>query len=138
MTWLVVRASAGVSDLGRGDEVLGVGCSPRSSRPLFVRLSLAFGVIGALVVLLSVASPPLANADTCENMDSLKVPGAEKQDNYCLADLTTKSLIAEGRTNVDDWEGLNSAASTNPPGAVPGIQIDGYFPDDSNTNNNNG
>jgi hypothetical protein len=103
-----------------------------------VRLSLAFGVVGALVILLSVTSPTLANAASCENMDSLQVSGAEKQYNYCLADLTTKSLIAEGCTNPDDWEGLNSAASTNPPGAVPGIQIDGYFPDDSNTNTNNG
>lgn len=71
---------------------------------------------------------------TCANIGALQVPGAEKQDKICLADLTTKYLVAVNRTDASDWGALHSQATRNPPGAVPGIQIDGYFPDTSTSN----
>jgi len=71
---------------------------------------------------------------SCAAIGSINVPGAEKQDKTCLADLTTKYLVAVNRTDISDWVTLHSQATRNPPGAVPGIQIDGYFPDTSTTN----
>ena len=71
---------------------------------------------------------------SCAGIGSINVPGAEKQDKICLADLTTKYLVAVNRTDASDWATLHSQATRNPPGAVPGIQIDGYFPDTSTTN----
>lgn len=70
----------------------------------------------------------------CANAASINVPGAEKQDKICLPDLTTKYLVAVNRTDISDWGTLHSQSTRNPPGAVPGIQIDGYFPDTSTTN----
>jgi hypothetical protein len=67
----------------------------------------------------------------------LRVPGAEKQVTACLDDLTTAGTVASGHTNRADWAGLNASGTRNPSG-VPGIQVDGYFPDDSTTNTNNG
>ena len=117
--------------------MLEFGCSPRILRPLLVNLSLVSGVVVALAILLSVVSPAQAQVTPCENMDSLQVPGAEKQDKYCLPDLTTEGLVDGVTTNRSDWEGLHAAETINPPEPVPGIQIDGYFPDDSATNCNN-
>ena len=71
---------------------------------------------------------------TCASINAINVPGAEKQDKICLADLSTKYLVAVNRTDISDWGTLHSQATRNPPGAVPGIQIDGYFPDTSTTN----
>jgi hypothetical protein len=45
--------------------------------------------------------------------------------------------VATGHTVAADWAGLTSAALPQPVG-VPGIQIDGYFPDTSTTNINHG
>lgn len=78
-----------------------------------------------------------AGAASCEGVDSTTVPGAERQDEYCLEDLTTEGTQPAGRTNRNDWEGLNASGTENPPGEVPGIQIDGYFPDDTDNGNNN-
>ncbi|MEO5670242.1 MAG: tannase/feruloyl esterase family alpha/beta hydrolase [Ramlibacter sp.] len=75
-----------------------------------------------------------AQLGTCAAMAAINVPGAEKQDKICLADLSTRYLIAMNRTDVSDWGTLHSQATRNPAGAVPGIQIDGYFPDTSTTN----
>jgi predicted esterase len=55
----------------------------------------------------------------------------------CLDDLTTPGLVAAGRTNPADWAGLHAAGTVNPTG-VPGVQVDGYFPDGSTGNTNNG
>jgi hypothetical protein len=41
-----------------------------------------------------------------------------------------------GHANPKDWAGLNAEETDNPSG-VSGLQIDGYFPDDSRTNTNN-
>ncbi|TFZ04487.1 tannase/feruloyl esterase family alpha/beta hydrolase [Ramlibacter rhizophilus] len=76
--------------------------------------------------------PPLAG--TCTNIGAITVPGAEKQDAICLADLSTRYLVAVNRTDASDWGALHSQQTRNPSGAVPGIQIDGYFPDTSTSN----
>jgi hypothetical protein len=65
------------------------------------------------------------------------VPGAEKQVGACLDDLTTAGTTASGHTVPADWAGLHAAGTRNPSG-IPGIQIDGYFPDTSTTNTDNG
>ena len=55
----------------------------------------------------------------------------------CLDDLTTAGTSQTGHTNVTDYETLAARGSDFPAG-VPGIQVDGYFHDDSTTNTNNG
>src|SRR4051812_36207110 len=77
--------------------------------------------------------PPLLGG-SCTNIGAITVPGAEKQDKICLADLSTKYLVAMDRTDISDWGALHSQQTRNPTGVVPGIQIDGYFPDTSTTN----
>lgn len=67
------------------------------------------------------------------------MPGADRQQEYCLPDLTTKGLVDGFHTNRSDWEGaiaLHVAGTANPPETVPGIQVNGCFPDDSRTNPN--
>ncbi|MDP9374205.1 MAG: tannase/feruloyl esterase family alpha/beta hydrolase, partial [Chloroflexota bacterium] len=66
-------------------------------------------------------------------MDAIRVPGAERQQAFCLADLTTSYLTLTGHTDASDWLPLHAAGTRNPSG-VPGIQIDGYFPDTSKFN----
>jgi hypothetical protein len=73
----------------------------------------------------------------CRHLRRIDVPGAEVQKKACLADLTTAGTVGTGHTNPQDWAGLNAAGTRNPTG-VPGIQVDGYFPDSSTTNTNNG
>ncbi len=73
----------------------------------------------------------------CAKLWKVDVPGAEMQKSACLDDLTTAGTVASGHTNQADWNGLHAAGTTNPSG-VPGIQVDGYFPDDSTSNTNNG
>ncbi|MEW6637342.1 MAG: tannase/feruloyl esterase family alpha/beta hydrolase [Actinomycetota bacterium] len=68
---------------------------------------------------------------------AVRVPGAEFYDADCLKDLTTASTTKTGHTNEEDWRGLHASGTRNPVG-IPGLQIDGYFPDDSRTNTNNG
>jgi hypothetical protein len=75
--------------------------------------------------------------DHCGRIDKIRVPGAEMQKTTCLDDLTTAGTVASGHTNPADWNGLHAPGTTNP-GGVPGIQVDGYFPDTSRTNPNNG
>src|SRR5215211_5507652 len=60
------------------------------------------------------------------------VPGAENQECSYLDDLTTAGTLSTGHTNVNDWHGLHAQGTLNPRG-VPGLQIDGYFPDKSLT-----
>lgn len=64
------------------------------------------------------------------------VPGA-KFDPVYLDDLTTAGTLRTGHTNVHDWFGLHAqgtrAQGTHVQQDVPGLQIDGYFPDDSRT-----
>lgn len=91
-------------------------------------------IAATILALAAAAAHAQLPAPTCANIGALQVPGAEKQDKVCLADLTTKYLVAVNRTDASDWATLHSQATRNPPGAVPGIQVDGYFPDTSTTN----
>lgn len=90
--------------------------------------------ICALAVVLLVASPiPAAAVEpqrVCE-WSKLRVPGADHQVTSCLDELTT--AVASGHTVQADWVGLTHAGLSQPSG-VPGVQIDGYFPDTSTTN----
>jgi dienelactone hydrolase len=89
-----------------------------------------------IALLLSVTAQT-AGAAECTNMGALKVPGAEKQENACLDDLTTAGTSQNGHTDASDWETLHAQGTVNPSG-VPGIQVDGYFPDTSTTNGTHG
>ncbi|HET6626676.1 MAG TPA: tannase/feruloyl esterase family alpha/beta hydrolase [Nocardioidaceae bacterium] len=73
----------------------------------------------------------------CAKQQKIDVPGAEVQKTACLDDLTTAGTVASGHTNQADWNGLHATGTRNPTG-VPGVQVDGYFPDDSTSNTNNG
>ncbi|MGW5724220.1 3-hydroxybutyrate oligomer hydrolase family protein [Amycolatopsis sp. NPDC003865] len=74
-----------------------------------------------------------ASAGDCR----VTVPGAEKSVSVCLDDLTTTGTVVSGHTVQADWAGLTSAGLPTY-GSVPGVQVDGYFPDTSTTNANNG
>ena len=102
-----------------------------SSRALRPALALTALLLGAP---LGAAALPAAADTACHVPD---VPGAERSEGACLDDLTTAGTVATGHTNPDDWAGLHAAGTTNPSG-VPGVQVDGYFPDDSTTNANHG
>ncbi|HEY0470395.1 MAG TPA: tannase/feruloyl esterase family alpha/beta hydrolase [Kribbella sp.] len=89
----------------------------------------------SLAVLLLTSGLPLpAEAHECPR---LRVPGAEYQVVACLDDLTTAGTVASGHTNPGDYAGLTHAGIPQQSG-VPGVQIDGYFPDSSHTNTNHG
>lgn len=93
----------------------------------------------ALAVVLLVASGIPATAEPergCE-WSKLQVPGAEHHVTSCLDELTTAGTIASGHTVQADWVGLTHAGLSQPSG-VPGVQIDGYFPDTSTTNTHHG
>ncbi|GGV29064.1 hypothetical protein GCM10010277_11620 [Streptomyces longisporoflavus] len=77
------------------------------------------------------------SAGHCASAGKLKVPGAERQEMSCLAELTTAGTVSSGHTDPADWAGLTPAELATPRG-VPGLQIDGYFPDSSATNTNHG
>ncbi|MFE0648720.1 tannase/feruloyl esterase family alpha/beta hydrolase [Streptomyces sp. NPDC059534] len=73
----------------------------------------------------------------CARQDRLHVPGAEHQQAACLEDLTTAGLAGTPYTDMADQAGLAAKGTRNPAG-VPGVQIDGYFPDDSRLNATHG
>ena len=74
----------------------------------------------------------------CAPEGRITVPGAEKQKLDCLGDLTTRGTLTTGHTVAQDWAGLVSSRTKPPTTPVPGVQVDGYFPDTSTTNANNG
>lgn len=90
-------------------------------------------LIGTATVVPSQADP----SRHCSNADRLVVPRAEHQAVACLDDLTTAGTTASGHTDPRDWAGLH-AAGTRSQSRVPGIQIDGYFPDSSSLNTTHG
>lgn len=107
-----------------------------SPRTILATLT-ALAATAALVV-----AAPTANADKpgeghCARQAKIAVPGAEKQKVSCLDDLTTAGTVPSGHSVAADYAGLHTPGTVNPTG-VPGIQIDGYFPDTSTTNVNNG
>jgi hypothetical protein len=76
------------------------------------------------------AAPPPACADAV-------VPGAEFSVTACLDDLTTTGTVRTGHTDPADYAGLTAPGTLTPSG-VPGVQVDGYFPDDSTGNDEHG
>src|SRR3954451_8762206 len=87
-------------------------------------------VAAAMAVASLACSAAPARAAECPNAGAVKVPGAEMQKSACLDDLTTAGTTLTGHTDESDWEGLHASGTENPTG-VPGLQVDGYFPDDS-------
>ncbi|NRN65085.1 Aromatic ring-opening dioxygenase LigA [Kibdelosporangium sp. 4NS15] len=85
-------------------------------------------------VLLATLATPSAHASTCA---PVVVPGAAHVVRSCLDDLTTTGTLRTGHTVQADWAGLTSAGLPTV-GAVPGVQVDGYFPDTSKTNTTHG
>ncbi|MER5542150.1 3-hydroxybutyrate oligomer hydrolase family protein [Streptomyces sp. NPDC002589] len=73
----------------------------------------------------------------CAGRTHLRVPGAARQQADCLDELTTAGTVASGHTDPADYAGLTPKDLPTPSG-VPGIQIDGYFPDTSTTNTEHG
>ncbi|WP_433245423.1 tannase/feruloyl esterase family alpha/beta hydrolase [Streptosporangium sp. CA-135522] len=73
----------------------------------------------------------------CARLERVAVPGAELQVKACLDDLTTAGTVVSGHTDPSDWAGLHPAGAVNPKN-VPGIQVDGYFPDTSTSNTTHG
>lgn len=83
------------------------------------------------------ASPVPAAAGHCAREARIAVPRAEVQQTACLDDLTTAGTTTSGHTDPADWSGLHAPGTRNPSG-VPGIQVDGYFPDTSTSNTHHG
>ncbi|MFG3006727.1 tannase/feruloyl esterase family alpha/beta hydrolase [Streptomyces calvus] len=87
---------------------------------------------------LSAPTPAGAAGDGhCARQDRVRVPGAAHQRSACLPDLTTTGLAGTPYTDPTDQAGL-TAADTRSPSGVPGVQIDGYFPDSSRFNTTHG
>ncbi|GAA1193389.1 hypothetical protein F4556_000737 [Kitasatospora gansuensis] len=97
-------------------------------------------LVALVPALLTVALVPAVHAGAvgrgCQT-DRPWVPGAERLVASCLADLTTAGTELSGHTDPRDYKGLQAAGVANPSG-VPGVQLDGYFPDTSTTNTNHG
>lgn len=75
--------------------------------------------------------------DHCVRQERVRVPGAAFQQSTCLPDLTTTGLADTPYTDMADQAGLTAKATRTPSG-VPGVQIDGYFPDSSHFNTTHG
>ncbi|MFC8292553.1 tannase/feruloyl esterase family alpha/beta hydrolase [Streptomyces sp. NPDC057242] len=106
---------------------------------LFPGVSL-FAAFLAGVTVLAPAAPAGAESGAaahCSGRHRLHVPGAEHQRSACLDDLTTAGLAGTPYTDMADQAGLAAKGTRNPSG-VPGVQIDGYFPDDSRLNATHG
>jgi pimeloyl-ACP methyl ester carboxylesterase len=97
------------------------------------KVSLAATFALALACAVFVFAWPTSAAVSCPNIDSIQVKGAERQQKFCLEDLTTTHLTVTGHTDATDWLPLHATGTRNPSG-VPGIQIDGYFADTSTFN----
>ena len=76
----------------------------------------------------------------CAPSETVQVPGAEASVAACLPDLTTAGLLQAPTgefTDRTDWITLHAPGTSNPSG-VPGLQVDGYFPDTSTLNTTHG
>ncbi|WP_406256566.1 tannase/feruloyl esterase family alpha/beta hydrolase [Streptomyces nigra] len=107
-----------------------------------MRLSRAVPFLAATLLAAALGGPGPASAATgtgqhCARQDRLRVPGAAFQQTACLADLTTTGLAGTPYTDMADQAGL-TARDTRKPSGVPGVQIDGYFPDSSRFNSTHG
>ena len=99
-------------------------------------------VLGALALLTPAEARDPARADPsdCRGMQTLVVPGAERLEAACLSDLTTAGTVGSGHTDSSWFTGFGglSVPGTASPSGVPGIQLDGYFPDTSTFNTTHG
>ncbi len=116
-----------------------------------LRKSIALAAASAVAIGTAVAAlAGSATADTsragvtgssaCRDMGQLTVPGAEHLEAACLGDLTTAGTVKSGHTDPSTstgFGGLSVPGTVNPTG-VPGIQLDGYFPDTSTFNTTHG
>ena len=116
--------------------------SPTTTSPRKALAALTALIASAALV----AAAPPASADKstdkpggghCARQSKIDVPGAEMQKVSCLDDLTTAGTVPSGHSRAADFAGLHTPGTVNPTG-VPGIQVDGYFPDTSTANTNNG
>ncbi|MFF8974725.1 3-hydroxybutyrate oligomer hydrolase family protein [Streptomyces sp. NPDC014995] len=113
---------------------------PGAASPSRRRTALGAVALAAAAALLpshAVARPAADPAHHCAHLPHLRVPGAAHQQADCLSELTTAGTVGSGHTDPADWAGLTPGNLAVPRG-VPGIQIDGYFPDTSATNTNHG
>ncbi|MEV8434271.1 tannase/feruloyl esterase family alpha/beta hydrolase [Streptomyces chartreusis] len=107
-----------------------------------MRLSRAVPFVAATLLAAALSGPTPATAASvggrhCAGQDRVRVPGAALQQSACLPDLTTAALAGTPYTDMADQAGLTARGTRNPTG-VPGIQIDGYFPDSSRFNATHG
>jgi len=99
---------------------------------------LTVGLLAAAALFTGWAEPAgAAPGGPCANQRLIVVPGAERQRVDCLTDLSASALTVSDHSDQTDWGTLHSKASKNPP-AGAGIQVDGYFKDDSTTNTTHG
>jgi dienelactone hydrolase len=97
-------------------------------------LSLGLLSAGLATALTTGAAPASAAAGVCDRQERIAVPGAEAQVLTCLAHLTTRGTVPAGRSNPAHFGLLDAAGTQQPTATVPGLQVDGYFPDTSTTN----
>ena len=109
----------------------------RRARTLTSAAVAALVLVGGAALGAAPAAADKPGAGHCARIDQVKVKGAERVETACLDDLTTTGTVQSGHTNPADWAGLHAAGTVTPSG-VPGIQVDGYFPDTSTTNTNHG
>ncbi|MEU6097123.1 tannase/feruloyl esterase family alpha/beta hydrolase [Streptomyces sp. NPDC047079] len=103
-----------------------------------MRLSRSIALFAAALLTSALTGPvAAADGDHCGRQEKVRVPGAALQRSACLGDLTTSGLAGTPYTDLADQAGLTAKATRNPSG-VPGLQIDGYFPDDSYANTTHG
>lgn len=105
---------------------------PSRGVPLVAALLMVLTAVGS-----AGAAPRASAADPCARPGRAAVPGAEHQRVACLPDLTTAGLAGTAYTDMADQAGLSAKGTKNASG-VPGVQIDGYFPDDSRFNATHG
>ncbi|MFJ5831854.1 tannase/feruloyl esterase family alpha/beta hydrolase [Streptomyces sp. NPDC093089] len=114
----------------------------RSRSPRLPTLTVAALLTATALAVPAAAAPqpaagPSAPAAGPTGPAGVRVPGAEHSVSARLADLTTTGTRLTGHTDPADWAGLEAPGTTTPSG-VPGVQVDGYFPDSSTTNTNHG
>ncbi|MDQ0603637.1 hypothetical protein QF037_007982 [Streptomyces canus] len=105
-----------------------------------MQLSRGVPLLAATLVASALTWPTPAAGTTdghCARQDRVHVPGAAFQRGACLTDLTTTGLAGTPYTDMADQAGLTARATRTPSG-VPGVQIDGYFPDSSRFNATHG
>ncbi|WP_438302813.1 tannase/feruloyl esterase family alpha/beta hydrolase [Streptomyces sp. HUAS TT11] len=103
-----------------------------------MRLSRSVLLFAAALLASTLGGPASAvGGDPCGRQEKVRVPGAAFQQSACLEDMTTAALAGTPYTDMADQAGLTAKDTRNPSG-VPGLQIDGFFPDDSHTNTTHG